>query len=86
MWVEPVKTSYDRTDLFLSPVKMSAKRVCEYIQNQEFMILEESWFTGLMLFDESVEGDIFHRLGHKNFAIAYKYFYNKPVENLMTFE
>ena len=86
MWVEPVKTEYDRTDLFLSPVKMSGNRVCEYIANQEIMILEESCFTGLMRFDGSVEGDIFHRHGHKNFQIAKQNFYNKPVDNLLTFE
>ena len=86
MWVEPVKTEYNRTDLFLSPVKMSAKRVCEYILNQELLILEESCFTGLMRFDGSVEGDIFNRSGHKNFNIALQNFYNKPVDNLMTFE
>ncbi len=86
MWVEPVKTEYDRTDLFLSPVKMSGKRVCEYILNQEILILEESCFTGLMRFDGSVEGDIFHRPGHKNFDIAKRNFYNKPVDNLLTFE
>lgn len=86
MWVEPVKTDYDRTDLFLSPVKMSGKRVCEYIANQEIMILEESCFTGLMRFDGSVEGDIFHRPGHKNFQTAMHNFYNKPVDNLLTFE
>jgi len=86
MWVEPVKTEYDRTDLFLSPVKMSGKRVCEYILNQDFLILEESCFTGLMRFDGSVEGDIFHRVGHKNFQEAKDNFYNKPVDNLLTFE
>ncbi len=86
MWVEPVKTDYDRTDLFLSPMKMSGKRVCEYIANQELLIFEESCFTGLMRFDGSVEGDIFHRSGHKNFEIAKKNFYNKPVDNLLTFE
>ncbi len=86
MWVEPVKTEYDRTDLFLSPVKMSAKRVCEYIANQEILIWEESCFTGLMRFDGSVEGDIFHRDGHKNFQILKDSFYNKPVDNLLTFE
>ena len=31
MYVYPVKTEYDRCDLFLPPIKMSAKRVCEYI-------------------------------------------------------
>jgi len=86
MWVDPVKTEYDSTDLFLSPVKMSGKRVCEYIINQQHLIHEESCFTGLMAFDESVEGDIFNRRGHKNFAIAMKHFYNKPVNNLLTFE
>lgn len=86
MWVGPVKTEYDRTDLFLSPVKMSGKRVCEYILNQEFMILEESCFTGLMSFDGSVEGDVFCRSGHKNFRIVRDNFYNKPVDNLLTFE
>lgn len=86
MWVQPKKTEYDRTDLFLSPVTMSGKRVCEYILNQELLILEESCFTGLMRFDNSVEGDIFHRGGHKNFSTAKKHFYNQPVNNLLTFE
>lgn len=86
MWVEPVKTRYDRKDLFLSPVKMSGKRVCEYILNQDVLIPEEACFTGLMRFDGSVEGDIFNRPGHQNFHRMYENFYNKPVENLLTFE
>ena len=86
MYVTPVKTEYDRCDLFLSPVKMSGKRVCEYIKNQEPMIAEESCFTGLFNFDGSVEGDVFGRSGHKNFQTACEHFYNKPVNNLLTFE
>ena len=86
MFVEPVKTEYDRCDLFLPPVEMSSKRVCEYILNQEPLIREESCFTGLISFDGSVEGDIFTRPGHKNFSIAHENFYNKPVDNLLTFE
>ena len=86
MYVTPKKTDYDRKDLFLSPVKMSGKRVCEYILNQEFLILEESCFTGLMDFDESVEGDVFQRKGHKNFDIARQNFFRRPVDNLLTFE
>ena len=86
MYVYPVKTEYDRCDLLLSPIKMSTKRVCEYILNQEPLILEESCFTGLLKFDGSVEGDIFGRAGHRNFDIAQRYFYNKPIDNLMTFE
>lgn len=86
MFVYPVKTEYDRCDLFLSPVKMSCKRVCEYIINQEPLIVEESCFTGLLNFDGSVEGDIFSRAGHKNFGLACRYFYNQPIDNLVTFE
>ena len=86
MYVYPVKTEYDREDLFLSSVKMAGKRVCEYILNQEPLILEECCFTGLIKFDGSVEGDIFNRVGHQNFRIASENFYNKPVDNLLTFE
>lgn len=86
MYVYPVKTEYDREDLFLSPVKMSGKRVCEYILNQEPLVLEECCFTGLIKFDGSVEGDIFGRAGHENFRLEWNEFYNKPVHNLTTFE
>lgn len=86
MYVYPVKTEYDRCDLFLPPVKMSAKRVCEYIKNQEPLIFPESCFPGIITFDGSVEGNVFNRNGHKNFAIASENFYNKPVDNLLTFE
>ena len=86
MYVYPVKTEYNRCDLFLQPIKMSAKRVCEYIRNQEPLIVAESCFTGLITFDGSVEGDIFGRPGHKNFKIACDNFYNQPVDNLLTFE
>lgn len=86
MHVYPVKTEYDRCDLFLSPVKRSAKRVCEYIKNQEPLIIDESVFTGLIKFDNSVEGDIFNRNGYKNFDDLKRDFYNKPVDNLTTFE
>lgn len=86
MYVCPVKTEYDRCDLFLPPVKMSGKRVCEYIRNQEPLIVSESCFTGLINFDGSVEGNIFDRGGHTNFYIAMNNFYNKPVDNLLTFE
>lgn len=85
MYPTPIKTEYDRCDLLLSPVKMSCKRVCEYILNQEPIITEQSKLTGLLIFDGSVEGDVFHRAGHKNFG-TYVEFYNKPIDNLTVFE
>ncbi len=86
MYVKPIKTNYDKCDLFLSPLKMSCKRLCEYIKNQEPLITDESCFTGVINFDGSVEGDVFSRIGHKNFGTALENFYNKPVDNLLTFE
>lgn len=86
MWVGPVSTEYDPADMTLSSVKRSGKRVCEYILNQEIKIQEESCFTGLLKFDDSVEGDVFSRAGHKNFDKARALYYNKPVDNLLTFE
>lgn len=86
MWVEPVPTEYDRKDHFLRPVQMSAKRVCEYILNQEPLITQYSAFTGLLKFDGSVEGEIFNRHGHANFDLCIREFYNQPVDNVATFE
>ena len=86
MYVYPTSTKFDRKDLLLSPVKMAGKRVCEYIINQEPLIVEESCFTGLITFNGDCIGDIFNRSGHENFARVYNAFYNKPVDNLLTFE
>ena len=86
MFSYPKKTEYDRLDNFLSKKKKSAKRVCEYILNQEPIVTEYSCFTGLIGFDGSVEGDIFSRIGYPDFGILRREFYNKPVNNLLTFE
>ena len=56
MYVHPIKTEFDRCDYFLSDTKRVAKRVFEYIMNQEPLITEDSCFTGLIKFDSSVEG------------------------------
>lgn len=77
---------YDREDLFLSPVRMSSKRLAEYMAAQRPLVFEENRLGGMIRFDGSVEGDIFGRAGHKNFDYLKQYFYNKPVNNLLTFE
>ncbi|MBR5554129.1 MAG: hypothetical protein IKV98_09825 [Clostridia bacterium] len=86
MYVPFTATNYDRCDHFLSPVKMSGKRVCEYIENQPFKIPEECCFTGFFRFDGSVEGDVFGRLGHKSFREANPSFFRNPVDNLLILE
>lgn len=86
MYVSPVKTEFDREDLFLSKTEMEVKRLCEYIKNQRPMITEYSKMTGFFTFDGSVVGDAFSRSGHKNTEEAMRNFYLKPIDNLSTME
>ncbi len=86
MFIEHTDTEYDREDLFLSPVIMSAKRSKEYILNQKPYVSELTALTGYLRFIGDVKGDIFNRCGHENFAQAKNEFYNKPVDGLCTFE
>lgn len=86
LWVDPVETKYDRKDVFLAPIKAQAKRTREYILNQEPRVFPENALTGYLKFDGSIPGDIFNRMGHKNFDVLRRDFYNKPIDNLTTFE
>ena len=86
MYISSNPTQYDRKDLFLTPVAMSAKRVSEFILNQIPFVNEYTALTGYLKFDSSVEGDIFNRTTHPNFDILMRNFYNQPVDGLCTFE
>ena len=86
MCVSPVKTEFDREDLFLSKIEREVKRLCEYIKNQQPMITEYSKLTGFFRCDGSVVGDAFSRGGHKATEEAMSYFYLKPIDNLSTME
>ena len=57
MYVEHTDTEYDRRDLFLSPVIMSAKRSKEYILNQKPYVSELTALTGYLRFQGDVMGD-----------------------------
>ncbi|MCL2301267.1 MAG: hypothetical protein FWC27_14085 [Firmicutes bacterium] len=82
--ITPVE--YDREDLLLPPVAMSAKRLREYMLAQEPILNDWCSMTGAFLFDGSVEGDFFHRKGHKALQEINRAFYNKPIERFLTFE
>ncbi|MBR3715468.1 MAG: pyruvate formate lyase family protein, partial [Clostridia bacterium] len=86
MYVKPVKTEFDRADLFLPREQMESKRLCEYILNQEPKLTPHSLMTGFFNFDGSVVGDAFRRGGHKATQEAFKLFYLKPIDNLSTME
>ncbi len=86
MFIEHIPTEYDRNDIFLSPVIMSAKRSSEYILNQKPYVSEYTALTGFLRFSGDVMGDIFNRSGHENFRKMMEKFYNKPVEGIATFE
>ena len=86
MYVEPIKTNFDRMDLFLSNTERDVKRICEYILNQKPLITKYSRFTGFFSFDGSVIGDIFSRSGHKNTDELIKDFYCKSIDNLSSMD
>ena len=86
MYVNPIKTKFDREDLFLSENEMQVKRICEYILNQEPKITKYSKLTGFFRFDGSVVGDAFGRSGHKATGEIMNLFYLKPLDNLSTME
>ena len=86
MYVTPVKTEYDREDLFLPKQQMESKRICEYILNQTPKITEFSKMTGFFNFDGSCVGDAFRRSGHKATNEVMSAFYLKSVDNLSTME
>lgn len=85
-YYQPSPPQYDREDLFLSPLMISAKRSKDYILSQTPMLDENQALTGYFRFSGDVMGDIFNRCGHKNWAQACQAFYAKPVEGLCTFE
>ena len=86
MYIEHTETKYDRKDIFLPPVIMSAKRSKEYILNQKPYVSEYTALTGYLRFEGDVMGDIFGRNGHRNYKMLMDNFYNKPVDGLCTFE
>ena len=86
MYVNPIKTEFDREDILLPKSEMQVKRICEYILNQEPKITKYSKLTGFLKFDGSVVGDAFCRSGHRATEEVMNLFYLKPVNNLSTME
>lgn len=86
LYIKHTDTEYDKSDIFLSPVIMSAKRSKEYILNQKPYVSEYTALTGYLRFMGDVMGDIFNRCGHQNFQKIYEDYYAKPIDGLCTFE
>ena len=87
MYVRPVKTEFDREDIFLSRQEKESKRLCEFILNQEPKITEYSKMTGLFnTMDDSIVGDAFRRHGHKYYREMKDQFFLKSIDNLSTHE
>jgi len=85
-YANPTPTEFDREDLLLPEEEMESKRLSEFILNQNPVITPYSLLTGFFNCDGTVVGDIFRRMGHKNFAKICEQFYFKPLKNLTTFE
>lgn len=85
-YVNPVKTKFDRMDLFLPDQERDVKRICEYILNQEPLLTKYSGFSGFMHFDGSVIGDVFNRSGHPYTDETMNEFYLKHIDNLSSMD
>ena len=86
MYVNPIKTEFDKEDIFLTHQQMESKRLCEFILNQEPIITPYQKMTGFFNCDDSVVGDAFRRIGHKYFKQIYDELYCVPIKNISTFE
>lgn len=85
---EAKTVEFDREDFFLPKHQLSAKRTHDYIMEQAPVITEYQTMTGLLnLTNGQIEGDYMHCQGFRHIdGILMPYFYNRPVDNLATFE
>lgn len=86
MYATPIKTNFDREDLFLPKQQRESKQLCEFILNQEPVLTECSKMTGFFNCNSSVVGDAFHRMGHEATQKVMSDFYLKNIDNLSTME
>ena len=86
IYPNPVQVEYDEFDLKLSDPQRIAKRLTEYMAAQPCAFSDDNELVGMMRFDDSVEGPLFPRTGHRAFREVYDKYYKKPQENLCTFE
>ncbi len=85
----PVEPKYDPFDLALPLPLMTSKRLYEYFLVQTVYQTESNLFTGMFrwkLDHSDVTGDVFTRNNHREFYQASSAFYNKYIENLVSFE
>ena len=85
MYVDPIDTQFEKTDIFLPDHEKDVKRICEYMLNQEPKLTKYSALSGYFNFNNSVVGDIFRRFGHKHLIELNELFYLKrPIEDIST--
>lgn len=83
-----IGTEFDREDFFLPEHQLQAKRIHDYIMAQEPVLTEYQKLTGLVaVYIGNIVGDYMHRQGGRNTQEKLMgHFYNKPLDNLSTFE
>ncbi len=85
----PVLPEHDPFDYALPEPVFIGKRLAEYITAQTVYKTDSNMFTGMMRFyleKSDVPGNVFHRANHRMIGMAIENFYNKYVDNLVTFE
>lgn len=78
---------FDRMDLLLPKHTGKAKRIHDYVLAQKPVLTPYQTFTGLLcLEDERIPGDYMRTTGLSNIHNLLAVFYDKPIDNLSTFE
>ena len=83
---QPVAVTYDDFDEKLAEPMRIGKRLAEYMDAQPVVIGPDNDLVGLLVFDGSVESDIFPRTGHRKWWEAGARYYTKPQDNLCLME
>lgn len=77
---------FDRTDLFLTKAERNAKRIKDYVLAQDNLITEYQTLARIPVLGHGIETDYMHYGSTEAGRNLLTYFYDKPLENLITFE
>ena len=87
IYPEPKAIEYDRADLFMPDVLLQTKRLCKYMLGQDVVISADAKFIGQIRFDACpYPSNFMAQTGAKRFREIWDSFYNKPFEEMCTFE
>lgn len=86
MYPHPKDIEYDRTDIFLSKPKQTVKRLNDFVMVQTPKLTEYQALPSTLTFPNEDIGGPYHNHCFENIKKLLHTFYQKPLDNLVTFE